>query len=300
MTSTDLDTGADDGRDLFAAADRVQVPDLWPEIRARAPVADRRRGRVAAVVALVATIAGIWGVGALLDDDTRDVAIGRTGDAADLDGADITVIVWMEPDATDDELDAVAAGLDADDRVVTVRYSDQEASFDEFAELFAERPEMVETVAPEDLPSSYRVGLQDAGATERFIVDYTTQPGVYDVTTPWLGVTIRMDPGVTGDELDRTARRLGADERAAEVVFVGPVQAAIDLERRFTDRSETMRVTTTDDDAPPSFRVSLVRPVDPERFASDYRPLAGVDDVDVETGEVEAVGATSGTGPDGD
>jgi cell division protein FtsX len=291
----DIDIRDDDGRDLFAAVDQLPVPDLWPEIRDRAPVADRRRGPVAAVVLLVAAIATARGLSLLTDDGARDVAIGQAGDAAD--GADITVIVWMEPDATADQLEAVATGLEADDRVETVTYVDQEASFDEFVELFAERPEVVETVEPEDIPSKYRVELYDVEITEPFVAEYTAQPGVQDVTTPALGMTIRMAADTTGDELDRTAQRLRADERVDEVVFVGREDTAADLERRFAERGETVPTATEGEGGPPSFRVTLHRPVDPQQLASDYAPLPGVDDVVTRAGDAADADTTLDTGP---
>ncbi|MDY7104417.1 MAG: permease-like cell division protein FtsX [Actinomycetota bacterium] len=121
----------------------------------------------AAYRAVIADLAGTPGV----DDVTTS-------------SPEITVIVWMEPDATDDELAAIERRIDADARVTESTYVDQEAAFADFRDLFENRPEMIETVEPEDLPSSFRVTLAADAPIQEVVDAYAADEGVYDVTRP--------------------------------------------------------------------------------------------------------------------
>lgn len=95
----------------------------------------------------------------------------------------IEFIVFMQPDATEAQMDAMAGALDSNPQVKEVQFTDQEAAFEEFRRMFANQPDMVEVMTPEVLPTSYRVVPQDpdpdivAGLANEFEDD----PGVYQV-----------------------------------------------------------------------------------------------------------------------
>ena len=85
------------------------------------------------------------------------------------------LLVWMNPEATTVEVEAVAltlADLPAVERYV---YTDRAASYDEFVMHFADKPEVVELVSPEMLPTYFRV-------------DTTTPDGVAELVAHLSGV----------------------------------------------------------------------------------------------------------------
>jgi cell division transport system permease protein len=92
----------------------------------------------------------------------------------------IEFIVFVAPNATPEQLDAVGSSLDANPEVERVTFFDQEAAYDEFSEMFADSPDMLETVTPDILPPSFRVVpvSADSAAVEELVVQYQSQPGV--------------------------------------------------------------------------------------------------------------------------
>ncbi|MDY7102880.1 MAG: permease-like cell division protein FtsX [Actinomycetota bacterium] len=96
----------------------------------------------------------------------------------------IEFIVWMNPEATGDQISAMGQSLEENPGIEDQVYVDQDEAYEEFQNLFAQRPEMIETVTPENLPSSYRVvpSEPDAQAIQQLGELYEDEPGVYDVT----------------------------------------------------------------------------------------------------------------------
>lgn len=74
--------------------------------------------------------------------------------------------MWLDPAASAAAVEVVELGCaTAPPRVRLVQYTDVEraiyvdraATYDEFRNYYADEPEIVELVAPEDLPTSFRV-----------------------------------------------------------------------------------------------------------------------------------------------
>jgi cell division transport system permease protein len=95
----------------------------------------------------------------------------------------IEFIVFMNPEATEAQSQAVAGRLDESPDVRKVSYVDQAEAYEEFKTLFAGSPEMVESVTPEILPPSYRVApkVADAEVISALGQQFETQPGVREV-----------------------------------------------------------------------------------------------------------------------
>ncbi|MEL6983714.1 MAG: permease-like cell division protein FtsX, partial [Actinomycetota bacterium] len=76
------------------------------------------------------------------------------------------VKIWLDVGVTAADVEAVATGLDdLQGRVVEYRYLDLDATYDEFNQFFADEPEILDLVDPEDLPTSFEVVLApEAGA----------------------------------------------------------------------------------------------------------------------------------------
>lgn len=73
----------------------------------------------------------------------------------------VEFIIFMQPTATEDQLNAVQEALQESPQVDSVDFIDQQEAYDEFTDLFADSPEMVQSVTPEILPPSYRVEPTD-------------------------------------------------------------------------------------------------------------------------------------------
>jgi hypothetical protein len=73
--------------------------------------------------------------------------------------SDADVVIFMEPDASPADLDAMNHLLSSHADVQALEFYDKPQAYEEFATLYADSPELIETVTPEILPSSFRVLL---------------------------------------------------------------------------------------------------------------------------------------------
>ncbi|MEZ5411725.1 MAG: permease-like cell division protein FtsX [Acidimicrobiales bacterium] len=70
---------------------------------------------------------------------------------------DVEFIVWMTADAPQENVDAVKSFLDDSLVVRSSSYVNHEATFAEFQTYYADQPEVLDLVDPNDLPTSFRV-----------------------------------------------------------------------------------------------------------------------------------------------
>jgi hypothetical protein len=116
--------------------------------------------------------------GALLSSDTGGYAVelttrgasgidalrGAVPDAQVFDvawrGGDVDAELFMKPDASTQEVDAVRQALLRDKaEVASFTFLDHNAAYDEFKRIFADQRALVESVAPSALPESFRLVL---------------------------------------------------------------------------------------------------------------------------------------------
>ncbi len=97
----------------------------------------------------------------------------------------IEFVVFMNADASAAQLQAVADALDASPEVAKITFFDQDKAFEEFKDLFEGTPELIETVQPSDLPTSFRVVPSDTDpdAVEQLANRFETSPGVREVVS---------------------------------------------------------------------------------------------------------------------
>jgi cell division transport system permease protein len=95
----------------------------------------------------------------------------------------IEFIVYLQPQVEDSQRLSVERDLEANPEVERFDYVDQDETYEEFKRLFAESPQLVETVTPEILPSSYRVAPvnQDPEVVQALGDTFSSKPGVYEV-----------------------------------------------------------------------------------------------------------------------
>src|SRR4051812_18965547 len=93
----------------------------------------------------------------------------------------VELSIFMKPDASDTQIDAVRSQLDGLPGVKKVNYVDHAAAFEEMKGLFAEEPQVIETLKPEDAPPSFRVVPTKPELVDAIGDRFAQQPGVYKV-----------------------------------------------------------------------------------------------------------------------
>ena len=93
----------------------------------------------------------------------------------------VELSVFMLPDATPEQSQAVERELSQMPEVTKFTYVDQQAAFNEFKEMFANSPDLVESVEPKDLPPSYRVVPKRAEFIDVVGDRFDNRPGVKEV-----------------------------------------------------------------------------------------------------------------------
>ncbi len=91
------------------------------------------------------------------------------------------VALFLDGDVSGRERSALASALDEDPRVATVFFQDRSAAYEKFRELWADSPDFVAAVSPQDLPESFRLRLVNASQFTSFRSDYLGEDGVHDV-----------------------------------------------------------------------------------------------------------------------
>ena len=73
----------------------------------------------------------------------------------------IEFIVFLQPDVSQEQADAVGRELSDNPDVSDVKFVDKQQAYEEFKRLFRNSPELVDTVTPDILPASWRVVPRD-------------------------------------------------------------------------------------------------------------------------------------------
>lgn len=113
--------------------------------------------------------------GGLVIDAAVDNATQRWGDGVEF-------IVFMNPDATPDELEAVSGKLDQNPEIEDFTFFDKQQAFSEFQRIFSDS-DISDTVTEADLPPSFRVNptRADSAVVETLADGFRDDPGVYRV-----------------------------------------------------------------------------------------------------------------------
>ena len=93
----------------------------------------------------------------------------------------VELSIFLNPDISVTQRDGIKAQLDAMPEVRRVAYVDQEAAYAEFKQMFANSPDMVESVSAKDLPPSFRVVPRQPELTEIVGQRFNKREGVKEV-----------------------------------------------------------------------------------------------------------------------
>lgn len=124
-------------------------------VRRRSP----KQGLLGAAAAIVIVL-GVFSLTRSSGDSVTELDTAGLPDAAsdffaDLLDGPVEFVVWLEPDASQAQVDGVREVLAGSD-LAAVRYVDSEATFAEFQEFWSDSPEILAAVEPEQLPTSFR------------------------------------------------------------------------------------------------------------------------------------------------
>jgi cell division transport system permease protein len=78
----------------------------------------------------------------------------------------IEFVVFMQPEATQEQIASVEGDLEESPAVERFEYIDKDEAFAEFVDLFSDTPDFTENVPPEVLPTSFRVKPVDKEAQQ--------------------------------------------------------------------------------------------------------------------------------------
>ena len=97
----------------------------------------------------------------------------------------IEFVVWMDPEATLEQDANIRTSIDESPAIKSWTYVDQDAAYEEFKDIFADTPELVEVVTADVMPPSYRVVPEnpDADVVEELAGQFEERPGVRDVVS---------------------------------------------------------------------------------------------------------------------
>ncbi|MBU6328665.1 MAG: ABC transporter permease [Acidobacteria bacterium] len=104
----------------------------------------------------------------------------------------IEFVIFMQSNPSQEQVEAVRTDLEQSPEVAKVEYVDKKAAYEEFKALFADSPELVDSVDPETLPPSFRVEPvnKEVDAVEALGKTYSTMSGVNQVV--FASKTIRL------------------------------------------------------------------------------------------------------------
>jgi cell division transport system permease protein len=91
--------------------------------------------------------------------------------------------IFMVPNATDQQIDAVRAQLQGDKQVRTFTFITKDEALELYREYTRDNPGLSDDVTADVLPSSYRVAPVDPQLTRSLTAKYNTQPGVDESVT---------------------------------------------------------------------------------------------------------------------
>jgi cell division transport system permease protein len=93
----------------------------------------------------------------------------------------VELSIFLQPNVTDNQRDAIGHQLQTTPDVKKVRYVDKPAAYAEFKEMFANTPDLVSSLSVSDMPPSYRVVPTKAQDVTAIGDQFKSQPGVKEV-----------------------------------------------------------------------------------------------------------------------
>jgi len=217
------------------------------------------------------------------------VVVAVTNCDGDSDGDDETatdtgfpVDLYMDVDATTQEVEAVRSALSEDPELERLEFCDETCAYDEFRRLFVDTPEVIAGTEPDDLPVSFRLVPKDRLSNE-FVERFQGLAGVDDL---WPDGAENLPATELYFVLDATTAQVNdvldvlADEpEILRFEFCDRECAWERFQRLFAD-DPALIASTTPDDLPMSVRVFPYEGP-PDELVRHLEMMSGVDEVRV-------------------
>jgi cell division transport system permease protein len=96
---------------------------------------------------------------------------------------DVEFIIWLNPDVQPEQKEAITRALEESPQIASSRYITTEETYAEFQEYFKDSPSVIESVTPEQLPTSFRVvpEVPELDVVEALGREFSQLPGVKEV-----------------------------------------------------------------------------------------------------------------------
>jgi hypothetical protein len=177
---------------LHDAADHAPLASPTPLADAPTRVSAARNRPRALVAACVIALGVALTIGAVVTtrDDGNGLRVASPGESSgevpvtEIPRTSANLEVFMAVKATDDEIAAVRAQIDASPDVVRYAYVNRDAQYLEFAEIFACNQDLVHSIRAEDLPASFRIQTTGPDATANLRTSLDASPGVESIEAP--------------------------------------------------------------------------------------------------------------------
>ncbi|WFE23564.1 permease-like cell division protein FtsX [Solwaraspora sp. WMMD937] len=93
----------------------------------------------------------------------------------------IEVSIFLVSDVSDEQRDSLQSSLDADPLISNVTYESKEEAYNRFQTLYADAPDLVNAVEPDQLPESFRIKLIDPEEYQAIFDKYNGTEGIDEI-----------------------------------------------------------------------------------------------------------------------
>ena len=128
----------------------------------------------------------------------------------------VELSIFLQPAVTQNQQEAVGHELGSMQGVKKVRYVDKPTAYNEFKQMFANTPDLVNSLTVGDMPPSYRVVPTKAEDVDSIGQRFQSQPGVKEVV-------------YAKEVISNILRQFGTRKKVAYVLAIGAFAGAIAL-----------------------------------------------------------------------
>jgi cell division transport system permease protein len=111
----------------------------------------------------------------------------------------VELSVFMQPTAAQSQIDSVRADIEqlqrAGQQICDYRFVDKNGAYEEFVRYNEGKPEIINAITPDNLPTSFRIQPCEAAQTEALQTRYKEQPGVAAARAPIDAVKRTLEDG---------------------------------------------------------------------------------------------------------
>ncbi|WP_344480393.1 permease-like cell division protein FtsX [Glycomyces endophyticus] len=92
------------------------------------------------------------------------------------------LIIYLQRDIEADTMEQLESALQEHPLTEEILFESQADAMERFQDTFADRPDLVDSVEADDLPSAFRVRLTDGDRAEEFVQEFENAEGVYQIS----------------------------------------------------------------------------------------------------------------------